>query len=298
METINVEGINKSLHTATFTALSLIAFAVNSILCRMALGKQVIGAPSFTAIRLISAAVTLCFAMLISKRGGVGRRGNWTSASMISLYALTFSWAYSMMSTGTGALILFGAVQITMVLSGLRAGERPLPLEWVGLSAAVGGLVYLVLPGLAAPPIKGAALMVIAGVSWGLYSLRGRREADALSDTAGNMIRAIPFALFIGVAFSSAVGISLTGVLLAVLSGAITTGLGYVLWYTALKGLTATRAAIVQLAVPLLAAIGGVVLLSENVSARLGISAFMILGGIGVAVIWRRRAHELTNEEA
>jgi len=256
----------------------------------MALGKEVIGAPSFTAIRLVSAAVTLFVAMLIFRRGAGGVSGSWISAGIISVYAVTFSFAYSMMSTGTGAVIQFGAIQIIMILSGLRSGERPPVMEWVGLFVALGGLAYLVFPGLTAPPIKGTALMAIAGISWGFYSLRGRREADALSDTAGNMIRSVPFAFVIWLTFSSSVAASAKGVLLAVVSGALTTGVGYILWYTALKGLTATRAAIVQLAVPLLATIGGLLLLSEKLSLRVGISAIAILGSVGVTLMARKPA--------
>jgi drug/metabolite transporter (DMT)-like permease len=170
-------------------------------------------------------------------------------------------------------------------------------MVWIGLFVALGGLVYLVFPGLAAPPFKGAVLMAVAGISWGLYSLRGRREVDALADTAGNMIRSVPFALVIGLMFSSSVAISAQGVWLAVFSGALTTGVGYILWYTALKGLTATRAAIVQLAVPLLATIGGIFVLSEKLSLRVGISAIVILGGIGVTVMARKRAEPAPEEE-
>ena len=191
---------------------------------------------------------------------------------------------------GTGALILFAAVQATMILAGLRAGERPHAREWTGLALALGGLVYLVSPGLTAPSLAGSGLMAVAGVAWGAYSLHGRGSANPVTATAGNFLRAVPPVVIVSAAFFPARHLSLRGLVLAVLSGAIASGLGYVIWYTALRGLTATRAAIVQLAVPVLAAAAGVLFLSESVSLRLLLSAVAILAGVGLAVLGRGTA--------
>jgi drug/metabolite transporter (DMT)-like permease len=193
------------------------------------------------------------------------------------------------LSAGTGALILFGAVQATMILAVLVRGERPRRVEWLGLSAALGGLVYLVAPGLAAPPPLGSALMAVAGVAWGLYSLRGAGGGDPLVVTRDNFLRALPWALGLSLVAAPRFDLSWPGVLWAVLSGAITSGAGYAVWYAALRGLTSTRAAIVQLAVPVLAAGGGVLLLDERLSWRLVLSAVLILGGVGLSLTGRRR---------
>jgi drug/metabolite transporter (DMT)-like permease len=207
---------------------------------------------------------------------------------MLFLYAIAFSFAYLSLNAGTGALILFGTVQVTMILAALRSGERPQPLEWLGLLFAMGGLVYLVLPGLEAPSLLGSALMTGAGIAWGLYSLRGRGTGSPLADTTGNFIRAVPLILAVRLVTLGDVHLSQPGILLAVLSGAVASGLGYVIWYAALSGLTATRAAIVQLSVPVLAAWGGVVFLAEDISLRLILAGAFILGGIALA-IWGRR---------
>jgi drug/metabolite transporter (DMT)-like permease len=223
----------------------------------------------------------------VPTRGGLG--GNWGSAALLFLYAAPFAFAYSTLTTGTGALILFGCVQATMMLAALRAGERPSVLEWLGLAAAIIGLVYLVSPGLSAPKPMGAALMALAGLSWGLYSLRGHRTSDPVLTTTGNFVRATPIALVAGAGALPDSAVSLHGVVVAVVSGAVTSGLGYVMWYRALRGLTTTQAAIVQLPVPLLTAVGGVLVLSETVSLRLIAAGVMILGGVGLAIA--SRAH-------
>jgi len=203
---------------------------------------------------------------------------------MLFLYAVPFSLAYVSLGAGTGALILFGAVQATMLGAALTSGERPRVQHWAGLMLALGGLVYLVLPGLTAPSPVGSALMTAAGVSWGIYSVRGRRATDPLAETAGNFARAVPLALGVSIVAAAYASWSLEGAALAVLSGALASGLGYVAWYAALAGLTATRAASVQLAVPVIAAVGGVVLLAEPVAVRLVASAILILGGVGLAL--------------
>jgi drug/metabolite transporter (DMT)-like permease len=214
-------------------------------------------------------------------------RGNAASALLLFLYAAAFSYAYNGLGAGAGALILFGSVQATMILFALRSGERPHVLEWSGLGLALTGLVYLVFPGLSAPPLLSSALMAVAGLAWGLYSLRGRGAMNPLEETTRNFVLALPPALLINLLMLRDAHVSRTGVVLAVLSGALASGVGYVVWYAALRGLTATRAATVQLAVPVLAAAGGVLFLSERISLRLLLAGVVILGGIGLALLGR-----------
>jgi drug/metabolite transporter (DMT)-like permease len=279
------------VRTLIYTGFALVAFAMNSVLCRLALGGAAIDAASFSTVRLVSgASVLLLITALVKKRIPRTPRGNWTSAALLFLYAIAFSLAYISLSAGTGALILFGSVQATMIIAALRAGERPHTLEWAGLFLALVGLVYLVFPGLTAPPVTSSVLMAIAGVSWGFYSLRGRGTQDPLSDTTNNFIRAVPLVITVNLIMLRGLHVSAKGIFFAVLSGALASGVGYVVWYAALKGLTATRAATVQLIVPILAALGGVILLSENISLRLLVAAFMILGGVGLALLGRERS--------
>ncbi|HSK67156.1 MAG TPA: DMT family transporter, partial [Anaerolineales bacterium] len=247
-------------------------------------------AVGYTTIRLMSGALVLWLIASFRKNStGPKVRGNWISAAMLFLYAIAFSFAYLSLSAGTGALLLFGAVQVTMILSALRSGERPHLLEWLGVLLALGGLAYLVLPGLEAPSLLGSALMTMAGIAWGVYSLRGRGSGSPLADTAGNFIRAVPFILVVRLLTLEGIHLSQSGILLAVFSGAIASGLGYVIWYAALAGLTATRAAIVQLSVPVLAAWGGVIFLAEGISLRLILAGILILGGIALAITGRRK---------
>jgi drug/metabolite transporter (DMT)-like permease len=262
------------------------AFAANSVLCRVALGESAIDAASFSTIRLASGSGMLwLISAALTKTPSNGQHGDWTSASLLFLYAAPFSFAYVTLSTGTGALILFGSVQASMILVALLSDERPFVLEWLGLLAALAGLVYLLLPGLSAPSSIGSALMAAAGISWGLYSLRGRGSVDPVRVTTGNFARSVPFAAGLSLVMWPSTSVSSKGALLACLSGALTSGVGYAVWYTALRGLTATRAAIVQLSVPVLAAIGGVVFLSEAITPRLLLSTFVILGGVGLATV-------------
>jgi drug/metabolite transporter (DMT)-like permease len=214
---------------------------------------------------------------------------SWRSAVALFAYAIAFSFAYVSLPVATGALILFGAVQTTMLAAALRSGERPRPLEWIGFGMAIGGLAYLVSPGLTAPSAAGSMLMALSGIAWGWYSLWGRRGTNPIGDTTINFVRAAPLALFVSLAMAGSLYTTGRGALLAASSGAVTSGLGYVAWYAALPRLTATRAATVQLATPVLTAVGGVLFLSESVSARLGISAVLILGGIATAVFSRLR---------
>jgi drug/metabolite transporter (DMT)-like permease len=270
--------------------VALVAFAANSVLCRVALGESAIDAASFSTIRLASGAGMLWLTSAVFTRKAPRKEyGDWMSASLLFLYAVPFSFAYVTLSTGTGALILFGSVQAAMILIALFSRQGPLVSEWLGLLAAVAGLIYLLWPGLSAPPPVGSALMAVAGVSWGFYSLRGRRSVDPVRVTTGNFVRSVPFVAVLSLVTWRSTSISGKGALLALLSGALTSGGGYVVWYQALRGLTATRAAIVQLSVPVLAAIGGVVFLSEAITSRLVVSTFMILGGVGLAIVSRRR---------
>jgi drug/metabolite transporter (DMT)-like permease len=267
-----------------YTTLALVAFAANSVLCRLALRDGAIDAASFSAIRLISGAATLLLLTTGHSKTAWRVDGSWTSAALLFLYAVPFSFAYLGLSAGTGALILFGSVQLTMMVSALRSGERPRPLQWLGIGLACAGLVYLVLPGLTAPPLGSAALMALAGCAWGFYSLRGRAATNPLAQTTSNFVRAVPMVLAVSALALPQLHVEPRGALLAVASGALASALGYVVWYTALRGLTATRAAVVQLAVPVLAAAGGVVLLAEMVTHQLVLSAAMVLGGIALAL--------------
>ncbi|MHC4974582.1 MAG: DMT family transporter [Planctomycetota bacterium] len=275
--------------TAILTVLTLIAFAGNSVLCRLALGNPTIDAAGFTAVRLLTGALALLVLVGVRDRTLLPRwHGSWLSGLVLFGYAIAFSFAYLSLSAGTGALVLFGAVQATMILAGLRAGERPSRVEWAGLLVALCGVVWLVFPGLTAPSPVGTALMALAGVGWGLYSLLGRRANDPLPENAGNFVRALPMVAVVVLLAADRIQLSPRGVLLATASGALASGVGYAIWYAALRGLTATRAAIVQLAVPVLAALGGVVFLSEEITLRLVVAAMLILGGVGAATASRR----------
>lgn len=277
--------------TAALTTLTLIAFAGNSVLCRLALGDATIDAAGFTAVRLLSGALALLVLVGARDRTLLPRwHGSWLSAFALFAYAIAFSYAYLSLSAGTGALILFGAVQATMILAGLRAGERPSRVEWAGLLVALAGVVWLVFPGLTAPSPVGTGLMALAGVMWGVYSLLGRRTNDALPETAGNFVRSLPMVAVVAALAADGIDLSARGVVYAASSGALASGVGYALWYAALRGLTATRAAIVQLAVPVLAALGGVVFLAETITLRLVVAAVLILGGVGAATALRRRS--------
>ncbi len=279
--------------TVGLTLLALIAFAANSVLCRLALGRELIDPISFSAIRLGGGYLVL--ALLVARRFGLStwRCGNWSSATALAAYAIPFSLAYVTLPTGIGALVLFAAVQISMLVLALRAGERLRAVQWAGFVVASGGLVYLSWPaGPAAPEPLGLLLMFGAGVGWGFYSVLGRGSQDPLADTAGNFARAFPVGLaawlvawlVAGLVARSSVTTSPTGIALALLSGTLTSGVGYAIWYSALRRLATTTAAAVQLSVPVLAAIGGVLLLSEAITLRLVLSTMVILGGIALSL--------------
>lgn len=301
----------------------MIAFASNSLLCRAALKGTTIDAATFTFIRILSGAVALWIVLEIQMLLGVGRKpsllvesvatgvgfpspqrspkgkrgffslrekvgmrdvGNWFSALALFVYAAGFSFAYTTLSTGTGALLLFGAVQATMILWGLHKSERLSTIQIVGFVIAVTGLVVLVLPGISAPPLIGSILMLAAGVAWGVYSLRGKGERNPVSATTGNFTRAVPFAVALTFVFITRTHLDVAGVTFGIISGAITSGLGYVMWYSVLPDLKAASAAIVQLSVPVLAATGGILLLGEVMTMRYVLASFAVLGGIALVV--------------
>ncbi len=269
------------------TAVTLVAFAANSLLCRMALGGHLIDPVSFTTIRLVSGALAL---IPISRLFGESKteqktKGSWGSGFALFAYAAAFSLAYVSLNTGMGALILFGSVQITMIAAALKSGENLAPAQWLGSAVAIGGLIYLVLPGISAPNPLGALLMCVSGIAWGVYSIRGKSASAPIAMTAGNFTRSAPMAIIASAIAFSAVQMEPFGILLALISGVITSGMGYVLWYKALRGLTTTQASVVQLLVPPLAAFGGAAFLSEQVSVRLIASSALILGGVALTVI-------------
>ncbi|MFD0726139.1 DMT family transporter [Lysobacter brunescens] len=263
-------------------AAAMLAFAGNSVLCRLALRDGGIDAASFTSLRLVSGALVLW--SIVRLRSGARTGGDLVSAFALFVYAAGFSFAYVSLSTGTGALLLFGAVQATMIGHGLFAGERLAALQWCGLALALAGLIGLLLPGVSAPPVGGALLMVAAGIAWGAYSLRGRGAGDATAKTAGNFIRAVPFALVLSLFLLRDAHADAVGILCALISGALTSGVGYAIWYTALPHLRAASAATVQLSVPAIAAIAGIMLLGEPPTWRLLFATLAILGGIGLVV--------------
>jgi drug/metabolite transporter (DMT)-like permease len=278
------------------TSLAMIAFASNSLLCRAALKQTSIDAATFTFIRIFSGAAALWLIMKMRNASAVAavydRRseGNWLSAAALFVYAAAFSFAYNTLSAGMGALLLFGAVQATMVLWGLRKGEKLQVIQIVGLIVAVSGLVALVFPGLSAPPFSGSILMFAAGVAWGIYSLRGQTASDAIAATAGNFLRAVPFAVAVGIIMLPWARFDRAGIGYAVISGAITSGLGYVIWYNVLSDSMPVRlgpagAATVQLSVPVLAATGGILLLGEPITLRYLVASIAVLGGIALVVI-------------
>lgn len=276
------------LKTIVLTVLALIAFAANSVLCRLALGNGAIDASSFTIVRLLSGtAVLLMIVAATRKIKDSSTKGSWVASVMLFLYAATFSYAYISLDTGTGALILFGSVQITMILLSLLSGTRLHSSEWAGIAIAFSGFVYLVLPGISTPSATGFLLMTIAGIAWGIYTLKGRGSTDPLMDTAYNFLRTTPLVLLLALVALSSLNYSAEGLFLALLSGGITSGIGYTIWYIALGGLSSTQAAVLQLSVPVIAALGGVIFVSEAITLRLTTSAVLVLGGILMVVLGR-----------
>jgi drug/metabolite transporter (DMT)-like permease len=277
-----------SFRLVLWTTVTMIAFAGNSLLCRMALKHTSIDAATFTSIRLISGAVVLWMVVHWGRAGRVGT-GNWWSALALFAYAAGFSLAYLSLSAATGALLLFGSVQTTMIGHGLWQGERLARLQWLGLTLAVTGLVVLMLPGLETPPLMGTALMVVAGVAWGVYSLRGRGAGDATLVTAGNFWRAALLACVLSALMWNPSAWDELGVMYAIASGALTSGLGYAMWYAVLPSLKASQAATIQLSVPVIAALGGVAFLNEVMTEQFALASVATLGGIAL-VIWGKRS--------
>ncbi|MGJ7511703.1 DMT family transporter [Variovorax sp. GT1P44] len=273
------------------TALAMLAFAGNSLLCRLALLHTGIDAATFTSVRLVSGALVLW--LIAAQRSGPGTKsleGGWLSALALFVYAEAFSFAYLSLSAGTGALLLFAAVQISMIGWGLYRGERLTPWQITGFVLAIGGLVYLLLPGLSAPPLHGALLMAAAGVAWAVYSLRAKGAGDPTRVTAGNFMRAAPLVLAVSAAMLPAMKWDPAGIGYGLASGVLSSGIGYVIWYAALRELRMTSAATVQLSVPVIAAFGGVLFLGESVSLRLVIASVAVLGGVAVVLLARAHA--------
>lgn len=271
------------LRLMVLTAMAMTAFAGNSLLCRMALQHTGIDAGSFTTIRLMSGALTLW--LLVAMRGGAYRgNGNWPSAIALFAYAAGFSFAYVRLPAGTGALILFGAVQATMISHGIWSGERLRKPQILGVVLAFAGIIGLLMPGLSAPPIWSAMLMLGAGVSWGIYSLRGRGAGDPTRVTAGNFLRTAPIAAILSFVTWNQVALDAAGIWYAIASGALASGIGYAIWYTALPSLKATQAATLQLSVPVIATVGAIVFLGEALTLRLVLASFAILGGIALVI--------------
>ncbi len=274
--------------TLFFTVSALIAFAANSVLCRLALGEGAMDAASFTSIRLASgAAVLLAILKFRAPSSSDPVKGNWPAATMLFLYAMTFSFAYRSLDTGTGALILFGAVQLTMIFMSVWKGHRLHALEWVGVGLALFGFLYLMLPSVTTPSFLGFILMATAGKAWGIYTLLGKGSTDPLGDTTMNFARTIPFVAVVALLAIPTSSISWEGMVLAMLSGAVASGLGYTIWYVALNGLSAIEAAVVQLLVPVIAAAGGVLFVSEQLTVRLVMAGVLILGGILTVMLAR-----------
>jgi len=283
---------NTVLNTVLLTVIAMVAFAANSLLCRQALGQGLIDAATFTAVRVISGAAMIGLIVMLRRRPRDRSTANWRSAAMLFTYMTFFSFAYLSLGAGTGALLLFGAVQLTMFIVALRQGEHFPILSWAGLTLAILGLVYLVSPGVTAPDPLGALLMAVAGIAWGLYSLSGRGGGDPLEATARNFVYSVPLVLIVSLFFLADFHTSSYGLALAVASGAVASGCGYVIWYAVLPNLTATRAATIQLSVPAIAAFGGVLMLSEQLTLRLVLASAATLGG--VAIVLAQRAPKIS----
>ncbi|MEX1669813.1 DMT family transporter [Zhongshania guokunii] len=277
------------LRLTVLTLMTMLAFAANSLLCREALAAGHIDPSSFTLVRIVSGSLVLGILLLFKfRRYTLG--GSWLAAAALFGYAAAFSFAYVSLSAGTGALLLFGAVQATMIGYGLWRGERLSRLQIIGGIAATGGLIWLMLPGIDTPPLLGALIMISAGVCWGVYSLMGRRTSEPSIATAGNFIRAIPFAVIMHLLMGNSQQVTNLGLAYAVASGALASGLGYALWYAVLPALPASRAAMIQLSVPILAAIGGMLFLNEAVTLRFGLASLAVLGGIALFIMSKKQS--------
>lgn len=273
--------------TISLTIIAMLAFAANSVLCRLALAQGSIDPASFTSVRVGSGVVTLWLILAFTGRASV-MHGSWRAAFALFAYAAAFSFAYITLSAGAGALVLFGAVQATMVTKGLVRGERLTAPQWFGFIVALVGLAVLLMPGAAAPPIGGALLMLAAGIAWGAYSLLGRGAVDPLAATAGNFLRALPMAaILLGLAAMFGTKLDQSGLVYAIMSGAVASGLGYTIWYAALPGLSPAQGASVQLSVPVITALAGTIALGEAITIRLSLSSVAIVSGIALVVASR-----------
>ncbi len=274
--------MNKFQFTA-YTALTMIAFSGNSMLCRMALKETNIDATSYTSIRLISGAVILSILMSRQRKNPL-KQGTWHGAAALFIYAISLSFAYRSINAGAGALVLFGAVQLTMILAGFITGERMRKIQVLGFVGALVGLVLLVLPSVAAPSILDSMLMLVSGISWGVYSLFGRKQSDPITATAGNFLRAGLLTIITSILTLHWLQLDTMGIYYAVLSGAVTSGMGYVLWYLVLQHMSAITASTIQLSSPLLTTLGGVVILGEALTRNLLVASLLILGGISLVL--------------
>ncbi len=282
------------IRTFTLTCLAMIAFAANSVLCRQALGDDHIDAASFTTLRMAAGAITLFIILKMRSGTLTAQKPNWFSVVSLFIYMAFFSFAYISLGAGTGALLLFGAVQLTMFSTALYAKEKFTFLSWIGLSAAIGGLIYLVSPGVTAPDPIGAGLMIIAGIAWGIYSIQGQGVTDPLRSTAQNFLLGLPLVVGVSFLFFGEINLSDKGILLAIASGALASGCGYVIWYAVLPHLSSARAATVQLTVPAIAAIGGALFLAEPFTLRLTISSVVTLGGVALVLSQRTKTKSTT----
>ncbi len=279
---------NSSMKTIVLTMLALFAFAANSVLCRLALKDGAIDASSYTILRLLSGTLILLIILFVTgDRKAEPAKGSWTASFMLFVYMATFSYAYLLLDTGTGALIIAGSVQITMILLSVIAGTRLHLSEWTGMAIASAGFVYLVLPGVTTPSITGFLLMSVAGMAWGVYTLKGRASKNPLMDTAYNFLRTMPLILLLGLVTLGDASYSMEGIVLALISGSVTSGIGYAIWYIALGGLSATVAAVLQLSIAVIAALGGVLFVSEEITIRLALSSALVLGGILIVILGR-----------
>lgn len=277
--------------TLLLTCLAMLAFAGNSILCRLALKATDIDAASFTSLRLLSGALMLGLLLRLRQPQGPAA-GSWPAALALFSYAAGFSFAYIKLDAGTGALLLFGAVQLSMLSWGLYRGERLAGLAWLGLAAAFAGILGLLLPGATAPALDSALLMILAGASFALYSLLGKQVTDPLASTAGNFLRCAPLAALLSLLCLNDARLDAPGAFYALLSGAVTSGIGYAIWYSALPGLKALQASSVQLSVPAITALAGTLLLGEALSLRLLLGAAAVLGGIALVLGARQRRRD------
>lgn len=286
------------LKTVIFTTIALIAFAGNSVLCRKALGEDKIDASGFTIIRLLSGAIFLMIILNFSNQNEKPKtKGNWYSSFILFIYATAFSFAYITLDTGTGALIAFGAVQITIIVLSVISGDKLKWSEALGTLIAFIGFGYLVSPGVNSPSLSGFILMSIAGIAWGIYTIKGQESKNPLRDTSFNFLRTIPFLLILMIFAIRETNYSLEGILLAVISGGITSGIGYTIWYMALLGLTKVQSAVVQLFVPVIAAFGGVLFVSEIITLRLTLSSLLVLGGILIVVLGKNFRKKASSEQ-